>query len=340
MIILKKKKWIKNPLLFQVYKMIGSPLTLPVNQRYARTMITVHESKSHFGGRNMNGLRYIRTRCNLSLNELAEHLGVTRQALSAWENGKKDIPEKRLEQLEDFFGLDKKYYGEIREEDGIFIRDKAMFRYDENEKEFYRYKPRPEVTNLYSEWVTFMGDQTISLDEEYMQAQKQMQQTLAEVEDVIKWTDTAGSIAAQASCIRRGCGVYNMINEMMECMRQQKITLKMPLFFEFTNIWKAMMIAYGLTGTSDLEYRDLSEYYTGEDGEWILRLSEMFKNHWLESVEAHDRHFENMRKKKIDHRAIEETYASKSVSEQIEMMEERVRAERANNGESATVRIR
>ena len=29
----------------------------------------------------MNGLRYIRTRCNLSLNELAEFIGVTRQAL-------------------------------------------------------------------------------------------------------------------------------------------------------------------------------------------------------------------------------------------------------------------
>ena len=29
----------------------------------------------------MNGLRYIRTRCNLSLSELAEFIGVTRQAL-------------------------------------------------------------------------------------------------------------------------------------------------------------------------------------------------------------------------------------------------------------------
>ena len=52
----------------------------------------------------MNGLRYIRTRCNLSLNELAEFIGVTRQALSSWENGKKEIPEQRLEQLADFSG--------------------------------------------------------------------------------------------------------------------------------------------------------------------------------------------------------------------------------------------
>ena len=44
----------------------------------------------------MNGLKYIRTRCNLSLNELADAIGVTRQALSSWEVGKKPIPSQRL----------------------------------------------------------------------------------------------------------------------------------------------------------------------------------------------------------------------------------------------------
>lgn len=51
----------------------------------------------------MNGLKYIRTRCNLSLNDLAETIGVSRQALSAWENEKKDIPEQRKQQLSEFF---------------------------------------------------------------------------------------------------------------------------------------------------------------------------------------------------------------------------------------------
>lgn len=37
----------------------------------------------------MNGLKYIRTRCNLSLNELADILGVSRQALSMWETEKR-----------------------------------------------------------------------------------------------------------------------------------------------------------------------------------------------------------------------------------------------------------
>lgn len=37
----------------------------------------------------MNGLKYIQTRCNISLNELAETIGVTRQSLSSWECNKK-----------------------------------------------------------------------------------------------------------------------------------------------------------------------------------------------------------------------------------------------------------
>ena len=89
----------------------------------------------------MNGLKYIRIRCNLSLNELADMIGVTRQALSSWENGKKDIPEQRCEQLAEFFGIDKEYFGEISEEKKQYLLEKAMFRYDENGKETYRFKP-------------------------------------------------------------------------------------------------------------------------------------------------------------------------------------------------------
>ena len=38
----------------------------------------------------MNGLRYIRKQCNFSLSQLAERLEVSRQIISAWENGKKE----------------------------------------------------------------------------------------------------------------------------------------------------------------------------------------------------------------------------------------------------------
>ena len=56
----------------------------------------------------MNGLKFIRTQCNLSLNNVAQALNVSRQIISAWENGKKDIPDERKKQLSDYFGMETK----------------------------------------------------------------------------------------------------------------------------------------------------------------------------------------------------------------------------------------
>ena len=63
----------------------------------------------------MNGLKFIRTQCNLSLNNVAQTLNVSRQIVSAWENGKKDIPKERKEQLANYFGINAQYFDEINE---------------------------------------------------------------------------------------------------------------------------------------------------------------------------------------------------------------------------------
>ena len=55
----------------------------------------------------MNGLKFIRIQCNLSLSNMATTLGVSRQIISAWENGKKELPQERAEQLSRYFGVDK-----------------------------------------------------------------------------------------------------------------------------------------------------------------------------------------------------------------------------------------
>lgn len=50
----------------------------------------------------------------MSLNELADILDVSRQQVSAWENGVKTISQKRLRQLSEYFGVDEKFSGYIR----------------------------------------------------------------------------------------------------------------------------------------------------------------------------------------------------------------------------------
>ena len=86
----------------------------------------------------MNGLKFIRIRCNISLSELAEALKVSRQHVSAWENGSKRISENRLNQLSKYFGVDKKYFGEITKEDRkmIVLQNRAMWKTPENSEHF------------------------------------------------------------------------------------------------------------------------------------------------------------------------------------------------------------
>ena len=50
-------------------------------------------------------LAVIRTRCNYSQTVLASALGLSRQVVSAWENGNKKIPEGRLAELASLFGV-------------------------------------------------------------------------------------------------------------------------------------------------------------------------------------------------------------------------------------------
>ena len=57
----------------------------------------------------MKGLRFIRTQCNLSLNDIATVLGVSRQMVSSWENGKKEISRERAAQLSEYFGKEGEY---------------------------------------------------------------------------------------------------------------------------------------------------------------------------------------------------------------------------------------
>lgn len=102
----------------------------------------------------MNGLRYIRTRCNLSISELAEQLGVTRQAICSWETGKKVVPEKRKAQLAFFFGLDEDFFDEVDEKKKDELVIKAMFAHLDGNKEMYLYRPKENPID-YKETITY-----------------------------------------------------------------------------------------------------------------------------------------------------------------------------------------
>lgn len=88
-----------------------------------------------------------------------------------WETEKKEIPQKRQEQLSQFFGIDIKFFGNITEQEKQELLEKAMFRYEVNGKETYRFSPSKDNDKPYVE-VCFLEDHEVSYDEMYVQAQK------------------------------------------------------------------------------------------------------------------------------------------------------------------------
>lgn len=229
----------------------------------------------------MNGLKHIRIKCNLSLNDMASILGVTRQALSSWENEKKEIPEQRLAELENYFGVDKKFFGEISDNDIDFLLSQPMFRYNLNGKETYRYKPNQEL-QLKEQHICYWGSREITLEDEYAAAKKRKQEVLNKIDNIIKWKSSPYRVD-NINLINRNCEIYEMINTLLEKLRSTKNPLKIPFLYELKNTWRAMLLAYGLISESELEYRTNKEYCLG-DREWVIKLSEILKQHWTDEA--------------------------------------------------------
>lgn len=231
----------------------------------------------------MNGLTYIRKRCNISLNELADILGISRQAVSSWENGHKRIPSERKEQLAKFFGIDKKYFDEISNEEKTEILKKGMYRWDGLEKESYLFRGSfadiPE-SNKSALW--FPKDSSTSLDEDYLSAKNKKSVLINKVSDSIEGT-TKGkrAILDSIAAINRGCAVYGGAYELFEGMNSQKILLKIPyLKVVLSTIQAAMNSLLGQSNSYLLE-----NMLDDDDNGLIEQLSEIINEFWNKKTE-------------------------------------------------------
>ena len=57
----------------------------------------------------MLGIEYIRNQLGMNISDLAKRLSVSRQIVSKWEKGEKKIPDKRLSEMSEIFGIPEKY---------------------------------------------------------------------------------------------------------------------------------------------------------------------------------------------------------------------------------------
>ena len=96
-------------------------------------------------------LYYIRTRCNYSQGMVAGELDVSRQMLSAWENGTKTIPKARKEELAMLFGVTVEI---LEEQDGSTIRsycDRPMFCCVCQGRQVFSFRPKSDHSRVWLE---------------------------------------------------------------------------------------------------------------------------------------------------------------------------------------------
>lgn len=259
----------------------------------------------------MRGLAYIRRRCNITERELADQLHVTRQAISMWESGKKEIPAERKIQLARFFGIDAQYLEEITEEDKNYIINKAMFRRDIDGKEAYCYVPdgKDRVG------CTFFSDREHTLDEEYTLAIRRRNEALDRVQKFITGPETQ-FLEDKAMQIQNGCDRIEFVIDLFDMVMEKERFLKVPFRIELMNIMRAMKVANGRLPME--EYLDCLRKYENipQDIEFFLKLVDLFGEHWKKEEKRIKNEYTQKRKQigqisAADNRPLEERVAEK-----------------------------
>lgn len=232
----------------------------------------------------MNGLKFIRTRCNLSLSEVANVLGVSRQQVSAWENGVKPISENRLNQLEKYFGVEHKYFFEISEEDKEFLISKGLYRRQDTDKECYCFSKQGDMEKDLKFRPFSYPDFEESLDEQMIHAKKRKNATMEGIENVMGYFGKPDTIIEEITAINRGCTVYDALTTYLNKMPEENPGLRMQYYNMARNILFALLIANGLMSQEELE-KSL-EYEKGifmcYDIQWINEQAENFKKKYDE----------------------------------------------------------
>ena len=252
----------------------------------------------------MNGLKYIRMRCNLSLADLAKHIGVSRQIVSAWENGSRGISEKNLNRLSGFFGIERRYFGELSEEDHEDILNRAMYLRNESGNIYYKYTPSCD-----DDTQVFLPELDMGLDEIYAEAVARQKETIACVEQNIQGNNR--NLYVDSFVIRRQCDYYDSLSWILSNQMNQKTGTQLPYTYEVALVLKILRQAFD--DKEECVFDDVEEYfgYTKDDVKWAVNMCKEIRKHRLKKVEDHIAENKRKRGTKVD--TLEDTHTYREV---------------------------
>ena len=218
----------------------------------------------------MNGLKFIRKQCNFSLSSLAEYLGVSRQIISMWENGKKEIPYKRKQQLSQFFGVGEGLFGEITEEEKQVLLDKAMFIYKSGTENAYRYIPEDENER---QMVHFMKERQFTIDEELAISVQDNKELIERIRKNMSCAAN-GSIMDELAASYRTRYVFSNFTDAYEYCFSKNPIEKMPCWQVMALVSEAVREAF--TGQKRKDKFD-GDYREEKDDDFVEAVSDIIK---------------------------------------------------------------
>lgn len=203
----------------------------------------------------MNGLSFIRRRCNLSQRQLAEKLGVTRQAINLWENRREPLPKARKEQLSQFFGLEPELFNEIKQEqkDALLHRPCFMYR-DDDGHDYFLFRENP--LKPFGCLLNGKADQSFTQDEQMILDRRELEEMLDILREAVfpknrsRWTAWDSNVAMnRMRCILGG------MTDALEAIQKHSKDRKMDCFYLMMQVELALALALGGIEKDDLPHQ-------------------------------------------------------------------------------------
>ncbi len=224
----------------------------------------------------MNGLGYIRRKCNVTTSELAQLLDVSSTDIDEWEDGRKEIPVSRYHELSKIFGIDEAFFGEVSPEQLIEIDNMPVYVSREKGKDAYRF-------NQVEGWKKSLcpSSGTKSLNELHAEVRQYRDKLLKEIETRLSFEDQIYPYD-EISMIKKMAFFYEALNELIDCYGVQKGYLKVGMRYEIKSVLDAMLLAFGITDETRLYELDAWDGVEKEDTTFIRNLAKQIKEHWEE----------------------------------------------------------
>ena len=232
----------------------------------------------------MIGLRYIRTKCDLSLSDLAKKLHVSRQMVSAWENERKDIPENRLQELSEIFGIEKKYLGVITDEMKDEIESRPVYLVYESPEPEYRFDDANGGQEAL--WPVSIYQ---SLTEKYIETKKKRQDLLDTISRDLTFEEYHKYIYDEISMIENMSFFYECTHKIISLYQDKYRNYRVVYRCEAMAMFDAMMIALGIEDKDRLANIEADDsFWVKEDVAFARNLAEQIKDHWEEKMKHYD----------------------------------------------------